>query len=167
MKKSYLISCVCVVFLCLAAGWLVLPTVDAISASKVQPEAGETTEVVAEDANSPVQVLSSKVRGKPYSKARDVVVSEGWMPVSNPKPDELMFVTRIMYEAGYVEVDACAPTGSAPCTFYFQKGLDYLRVATDHEDPVVVLLEVKTAEIEGLNPFLPAPEPLDLNSLRE
>jgi hypothetical protein len=98
--------------------------------------------------------LSLDILNSPYDQARQVILDHGWQPVENPAADELMFQTRKMYhEEGYLEVDSCMPTGSAPCDFYFQKDGQYLRVATDHETPEVIGHEIKPAVPGGYNPF--------------
>ena len=179
MKKSYLITCSLVAVACMALGWFALPNagslsglepqagqVEIVSEVEVEPHAGEAREVSKVDSVD-VEALSEKLVEMPYDEAREVILTEGWQPVPNRNANDLMFVTRAMYEAGYVEVDVCAPTGTAPCSFYFQHGLDYLKVATNNEVPQVVRLEIQKADVEGLNPFAPPPEPLDLNGLRK
>ena len=90
----------------------------------------------------------SSVIGMRYSRARSIIVGSGWDPVPNPDPDGLSFGSRNMYyERGYIEVEICAPTGSAPCIFYFSnaEGL-YLKVQTDGEEPVVLSVQVLNAQ---------------------
>lgn len=83
-----------------------------------------------------------------YSRARAVIIGSGWDPIPNPDPVSLSFVTRNMYhERGYIEVDTCAPTGSAPCNFYFSNAEgQYLKVQTDGEEPVVSSVQVLNAQ---------------------
>ncbi len=94
---------------------------------------------VTSDAVPQGEAFKSKILDMPYEKARKIILNSGWVSVKNAAPDELMFVTRDMYDKGYVEVDLCSPVGDTPCNFYFKNGDEgYLRVITKEEVPHVV-----------------------------
>ena len=100
------------------------------------------------DLSSSLDILNS-----PYDQAREVILDQGWQPVENPEGDNLMFATGDMYEEGFIEVDNCVPSGTAPCDFYFEKDGQYLKVSTNNEAPTVVDHEIKPAVPGGYNPF--------------
>lgn len=61
------------------------------------------------------------ITGMPYNKARELLMSTGWQPVSTVLPnDELFGQAKQFREIGYNEVNDCAGTGASPCVFYFK-----------------------------------------------
>ncbi len=87
-------------------------------------------------------VLAPEVMNKPYAAARSVIMDQGWWPLDNFDPGNLVFVARDLYDQGYIEVDTCSPVGDAPCKFYFYKGDQYLEISTRGEHPLVAGIEI-------------------------
>ena len=62
-----------------------------------------------------------------YHSARQMMIQAGWQPLQTKSfntididPDISSGNGRIFWDKGYVEVEACAGSGVAPCTFLFQ-----------------------------------------------
>ena len=56
--------------------------------------------------------------GMPYSEARERILQQGWIPQEGPEPSPYGG-ERVLYEAGFTEVDSCSGTGLGSCLFYF------------------------------------------------
>lgn len=77
-----------------------------------------------------------------YHKARKRLLAAGWQPLqtksfneANDDPDISYGNGRLFWRKGYVEVEACAGTGVAPCTFLFKDAYgNRLRVTTAGEE---------------------------------
>ena len=82
------------------------------------------------------------IKGKPYSQVRATLLAAGWKPspTSADESDAASAETDARRKQGFIEVESCAGTGTAPCQFNFidQAG-DKLSVGTDGEldDPPV------------------------------
>lgn len=77
-----------------------------------------------------------------YHKARKALLSAGWQPLQTKSlseaktdPDVSSGNGALFWERGYVEVEACAGTGTAPCAFLFTDVYgNRLRVTTAGEE---------------------------------
>ena len=77
-----------------------------------------------------------------YHKARKALLSAGWQPLqtksfneANTDPDISSGNGALFWKKGYVEVEACAGTGVAPCAFLFKDAYgNRLRVTTAGEE---------------------------------
>lgn len=77
-----------------------------------------------------------------YHKARKRLIAAGWQPVrtksfneAKTDPDISHGNGRLFWRKGYVEVEACAGTGMAPCSFLFKDAYgNRLRVTTAGEE---------------------------------
>jgi hypothetical protein len=77
-----------------------------------------------------------------YHKARKKLLAAGWRPVQTKSfkqasndPDISHGNGRLFWRKGYVEVEACAGTGVAPCSFVFKDAFgNRLRVTTAGEE---------------------------------
>lgn len=62
-----------------------------------------------------------------YHKARKALLIAGWQPLqtksfneASDDPDISSGNGKLFWEKGYVEIESCAGTGLAPCTFLFK-----------------------------------------------
>lgn len=62
-----------------------------------------------------------------YHKARKILLAKGWQPLqtknfntASDDPDIAYGNGKDFWAKGYVEVEACAGTGTAPCAFLFK-----------------------------------------------
>ena len=77
-----------------------------------------------------------------YHKARKALLSAGWQPLQTKSfsdaktdPDISSGNGALFWAKGYVEVEACAGTGIAPCAFLFKDAYgNRLRVTTAGEE---------------------------------
>jgi hypothetical protein len=77
-----------------------------------------------------------------YHTARKRLLAAGWKPVrtksdneAGSDPDISSGNGRVFWRRGYVEVEACAGTGTAPCAFLFEDAYgNRLRVRTAGEE---------------------------------
>jgi hypothetical protein len=77
-----------------------------------------------------------------YHRARKKLLAAGWQPLrtksyneADTDPDIASGNGRIFRRRGYVEVEACAGTGVAPCAFLFEDAYgNRLRVTTEGEE---------------------------------
>ena len=77
-----------------------------------------------------------------YHKARKKLLAAGWQPLrtksfneARTDPDISYGNGQIFWRKGYVEVEACAGTGVAPCAFLFRDAYgNRLRVTTAGEE---------------------------------
>ena len=77
-----------------------------------------------------------------YHKARKALLSAGWQPLqtksfneANTDPDISSGNGALFWEKGYIEVEACAGSGIAPCAFLFKDAYgNRLRVTTAGEE---------------------------------
>ena len=77
-----------------------------------------------------------------YHKARKRLLAVGWQPLqtksfneADDDPDISYGNGRLFWRKGYVEVEACAGTGVAPCAFLFKDAYgNRLRVTTAGEE---------------------------------
>ncbi|HEU4509180.1 MAG TPA: hypothetical protein VFR78_13115 [Pyrinomonadaceae bacterium] len=77
-----------------------------------------------------------------YHKARKKLLAAGWQPVrtksyneADTDPDISYGNGRLFWRKGYIEVEACAGTGMAPCSFLFKDAYgNRLRVTTAGEE---------------------------------
>jgi hypothetical protein len=85
-----------------------------------------------------------KIAGLAYAKARRALLAQGWRPLrtkpagkAGTDPDLASGNGLEFWSRGYVEVEACAGTGLAPCAFLFKDAHgNRLRVTTaGEEDP--------------------------------
>ncbi|WP_025030974.1 DUF6636 domain-containing protein [Nitratireductor aquibiodomus] len=101
-------------------------------------------------SSRPDDVSVPYVMNMPYGKARSVLQEQGWWPLENLNPGNLVYFTREIFDQGYIEVDTCSPVGDTPCKFYFYNDDDqYLEVATRGENPLVAgteILDVRAVE---------------------
>ena len=118
------------------------------------PSLSRDSDPAQAEAETAPAVISSQIMDKPYDEARAIVLDGDWSPVENAKPDDLLYVSREMYDKGFVEVDVCSPVGETPCKFYFKNMDDeYLEVITETEAYVVDSVRVLNAqEYEDAHP---------------
>ena len=77
-----------------------------------------------------------------YHKARKKLLAAGWQPLrtkhyneAESDPDIAHGNGRVFWRRGYVEVEACAGTGVAPCAFLYRDAYgNRLRVTTEGEE---------------------------------
>jgi hypothetical protein len=72
---------------------------------------------------------SSLVKGREFSKVRAELRQQGW---NDDTSVGYYSEARVMYEAGYVEVELCSQ-GPSYCNFYYRRGKQCLRVITQGE----------------------------------
>ena len=58
--------------------------------------------------------------GMPYAEARELILQQGWVPQEGPEPGPYGG-ERVLYEAGFTEVESCSGTGLGSCLFYFSR----------------------------------------------
>jgi len=67
-----------------------------------------------------------RLKGMPYLEAREILISEGWIPYISgsehlEEDDSRLFGNgRDLWEQGVQEIDACSGTGLGHCVMYFQ-----------------------------------------------
>jgi hypothetical protein len=82
------------------------------------------------------------ITGLTYHAARKKLIAAGWQPLrtksyneAKSDPDIAYGMGRIFWRRGYVEVQACAGTGMAPCYFLFKDAYgNQLEVSTEGEE---------------------------------
>lgn len=85
--------------------------------------------------------LSVAIEGNEYPAIRSAIIQEGWLPEKFDPPFENAPFTEWVKIRNYQEVDACAPTGAAPCKFVFRSALNadkILNVFTSGEEIGIV-----------------------------
>ncbi|WP_047238337.1 hypothetical protein [Chromobacterium subtsugae] len=55
-----------------------------------------------------------------FKSARTSILKHGWKPVKNPDPSTLFGVDKMLYRAGYKEVNACA-MDIAQCALLYKR----------------------------------------------
>lgn len=81
-----------------------------------------------------------EIKGLTYHSARQSILAAGWQPVqthdgADDDPDTSSGNGEIFWKKGYVEIEACAGTGVAPCAFLFKDVHgNKLRVTTQGEE---------------------------------
>ena len=98
----------------------------------------------AADCPPPKRVVPiPTLKGASYHQARARLLAAGWFPVQtkprgvNPDndPDIASGNGRLFWERGYLEVEGCAGTGLAPCSFrWADKYGNQIRVVTQGEE---------------------------------
>ena len=79
------------------------------------------------------------ITGKTYHKARKALLAAGWQPVQTVRwqeLDERLFgQAKNFWQNGYVEVEDCAGSGMAPCSFLLKDVYgNRLQVVTEGEE---------------------------------
>ena len=82
------------------------------------------------------------ITNKTYHKARKILLAKGWQPLQTKNfniapvdPDIAYGNGKNFWAKGYIEVEACAGTGTAPCAFLFTDVYgSKLRVFTEGEE---------------------------------
>lgn len=78
-------------------------------------------------------------KGMPISEARAELLRQGWVPVRVDKKladgerENLDAEARLLFEAGFFEVEYCTGTGLNYCSFNYQRRGECLRINTQGE----------------------------------